>query len=48
MNARPWTQAADGVALDIRLTPRSNREVIEGVERRADGRAVLTMTKGIE
>ena len=41
MNARPWTQAADGVALDIRVTPRSHREAIEGIERRADGRAVL-------
>jgi uncharacterized protein (TIGR00251 family) len=41
MNARPWTQAADGVALDIRVTPRSSREAIEGIERRADGRAVL-------
>lgn len=41
MNARPWTQAADGVVLDIRVTPRSRREAIEGLERRADGRAVL-------
>ncbi len=41
MNARPWTQASDGVALDIRVTPRSSREAIDGIERRADGRAVL-------
>ncbi len=41
MNARPWTQAADGVALDIRVTPRASRASIEGIERRADGRAVL-------
>jgi uncharacterized protein (TIGR00251 family) len=32
---------ADGVALDVRLTPRSGRDAIEGVERRADGRIVL-------
>ena len=31
----------DGVALDVRLTPRSGRDAIEGVERRADGRVVL-------
>ena len=31
----------DGVALDVRLTPRAARDAIEGVERRADGRVVL-------
>jgi uncharacterized protein len=41
MESRPWTQAADGVALDVRVTARSSREAIEGIERRADGRAVL-------
>ena len=41
MNARPWTQAADGVAIDIRVTARASREAIDGIERRADGRAVL-------
>src|SRR5579863_9203905 len=41
MDARPWTQTSHGVALDIRVTPRSSREAIEGVERRADGRVVL-------
>src|SRR5262249_52553034 len=38
---KPWVQLADGVALDVRLTPRSGRDEIEGVERRADGRLVL-------
>jgi hypothetical protein len=32
---------ADGVALDVRLTPRGGCDAIEGVERRADGRIVL-------
>jgi uncharacterized protein len=41
MAARPWTQATDGVMLDVRLTPRGGRDAIEGIERRADGRAVL-------
>jgi uncharacterized protein len=37
----PWTAAADGVFLDVRLTPRGGRDAIEGIERRADGRVVL-------
>jgi hypothetical protein len=37
----PWTTAADGVVVDVRLTPRGGRDAIEGIERRADGRAVL-------
>ncbi len=41
MPQRPWTQTADGIVLDVRLTPRSARDAIEGVERRADGRMVL-------
>src|ERR1700733_2212148 len=41
MPARPWAQTADGVVLDVRLTPRSARDAIEGAERRADGRTVL-------
>jgi uncharacterized protein len=35
------TMDADGIALDVRLTPRSARDAIEGIERRADGRTVL-------
>ena len=34
-------QVADGVALDVRLTPRGGRDAIEGVDYLADGRAVL-------
>ena len=41
MVEKPWVQLADGVALHVRLTPRSGRDGIEGVERRGDGRAVL-------
>jgi uncharacterized protein (TIGR00251 family) len=37
----PWAAAADGVIIDVRLTPRGGRDAIEGTERRADGRAVL-------
>jgi uncharacterized protein len=41
MPTKPWTQTADGVVLDVRLTPRSARDALEGVERRADGQTVL-------
>ncbi len=41
LSAKPWTQTADGVALDVRLTPRGGRDAIEGIACLADGRAVL-------
>jgi uncharacterized protein YggU (UPF0235/DUF167 family) len=34
-------RVADGIALDVRLTPRSARDAIEGVECRSDGRTAL-------
>jgi uncharacterized protein len=37
----PWTVAVDGVIVDVRVTPRGGRDAIEGIERRADGRAVV-------
>ena len=37
----PWTATADGVIVDMRLTPRGGRDAIEGIERLSDGRAVL-------
>lgn len=37
----PWISLPDGVLADVRLTPRGGRDAIEGIERRADGRAVL-------
>lgn len=41
MAGEPWTAAADGVTIDVRLTPRGGRDAIEGIEQRADGGAVL-------
>ena len=41
MTGLPWTVAADGLQVDVRLTPRSSKDAIEGLERRPDGRAVL-------
>lgn len=37
----PWAPRRDGVVLTVRLTPKSARDGVEGIERRADGRAVL-------
>ncbi len=37
----PWAITADGVVIDVRLTPRGGRDAIEGIQRLADGRAVL-------
>jgi uncharacterized protein len=37
----PWTATADGVVVDVRLTPRGRRDALEGIDSRADGGAVL-------
>jgi uncharacterized protein (TIGR00251 family) len=37
----PWTIAADGLVVTLRLTPRGGRDALEGIEVLADGRAVL-------
>ena len=39
--ARPWSLAAGGLAVSVRLTPKGGRDAIEGIEQLADGRAVL-------
>ncbi len=41
MAARPWSASADGVVLDVRLTPRGGRDAFDGTEQLADGRHVL-------
>lgn len=40
-SAVPWSAAADGIVLYVRLTPKGGRDAIDGIERMADGRAVL-------
>jgi len=39
--ARPWSAAADGLIVTMRLTPKGGRDAIDGIETLADGRAVL-------
>jgi uncharacterized protein YggU (UPF0235/DUF167 family) len=41
MGARPWTAAAGGLAVDVRLTPKGGRDALDGIAALADGRAVL-------
>ena len=39
--AKPWTLAADGLVVTVRLTPKGGRDAIDGIARLADGRAVV-------
>ena len=41
MDERPWSVAANGVVVAIRLTPKGGRDGIDGVETLSDGRSVL-------
>lgn len=43
MTAQPWRSVAGGVLLDIRVTPKSGRDAIEGIEQLASGQAVLKL-----
>ena len=37
----PWTVAAGGLSVLVRLTPRGGRDAIDGIDQRADGQCVL-------
>ena len=41
MSDLPWTIAADGLLLSVRLTPKGGRDAMDGIETLSDGRAVL-------
>jgi uncharacterized protein (TIGR00251 family) len=38
---RPWKAVADGVHVDVRLTPKGGRDAVDGVETLADDRTIL-------
>lgn len=38
---RPWRVAAGGVLLDLRVTPKSGRDAIEGIESLSSGQTIL-------
>jgi uncharacterized protein (TIGR00251 family) len=37
----PWRYSTDGISVALRVTPRGGRDDIDGLERLADGRAVV-------
>ncbi len=37
----PWRARADGLLVAVRVTPKSQRDAIEGIDELADGRLVL-------
>jgi uncharacterized protein (TIGR00251 family) len=39
--APAWRVRSDGLSLSVRLTPKSSRDAIDGIEILSDGRAVL-------
>jgi uncharacterized protein YggU (UPF0235/DUF167 family) len=39
--SRPWSVAAGGVTVTVRLTPKGGRDALDGVETLADGTCVL-------
>ncbi|HXZ21581.1 MAG TPA: DUF167 family protein [Pseudolabrys sp.] len=41
MTGVPWSPAANGVALIVRLTPKGGRDSIDGIDQLPDGRTVL-------
>jgi hypothetical protein len=43
MVGRPWSRAANGISLIVRLTPKGGRDAIDGIEVLADGRPVLKL-----
>ncbi len=41
MAAHPWSAAAQGLIVTVRLTPKGGRDAIDGIETLADGNPVL-------
>lgn len=39
--AVPWSLAADGIVLTVRLTPKGGRDAVDGIAHMDDGRAAL-------
>ncbi len=43
MAERPWRRADGGLRIDVRLTPRSSSDQLEGLRTLSDGRCVLSV-----
>ncbi|MEQ1615062.1 MAG: DUF167 family protein [Hyphomicrobiaceae bacterium] len=46
-SAQPWRTTKTGVAIRVRLTPRSSREAVEGIEETADGPAFKARVRAV-
>jgi uncharacterized protein YggU (UPF0235/DUF167 family) len=44
---QPWRITRNGVAVRFRLTPRSSREAVEGIEQTADGPAFKARVRAV-
>ena len=45
--AKPWRPTREGIELRIRLTPKSSRDRVEGLEATADGLAVKARVRAV-
>ncbi len=43
----PWRPIGDGLVVRIRLTPKSSRDIIEGIEATAEGAAVKVRVRAV-
>lgn len=47
LKARPWRVLAGGVALAVRVTPKSSRDTVDGLETRGDLTAVKVRVRAV-
>jgi uncharacterized protein (TIGR00251 family) len=45
--ALPWTRAKEGVILRVRVTPKSSKDVVEGLEDTAQGPALKVRVRAV-
>lgn len=44
---RPWRTTADGVVLRVRLTPKSSKDGVDGLEHTAEGPAIKARVRAV-
>jgi len=44
---RPWSVHADGVTVRVRVTPKSSRDAVEGIETTAQGAAIKVRVRAV-
>lgn len=47
MTERPWRRINDGLDVRVRLTPKSSRDQVEGIETTADGPALKARVRAV-